>query len=106
MSAPIVAADLFRTVVAAAGGRCWCTGQCGNTHRATEGRCIKTHDIAGVRLIAAPADPTTGECAAVGLPAAALRAWCPPCFSAAQRAARKAAAAAVSSSDQRGLFDI
>lgn len=106
MSAPIVGATLFRTVVEAAGGRCWCTGQCGNPHRATEGRCIRTHDTAGVRLMAAPADPTVSELAAVGLPADALRAWCPTCFAVAQRAARKAAAAVVASSDQRGLFDI
>lgn len=105
MSTPIVGADLFRTVINAAGGRCHCTGQCGQSHRKTEGRCLKQHDRGRVRLIAAPADPTATELAAVALPAAELRAWCPGCFAAAQRTARKATTSVVTA-DQGSLFDL
>jgi hypothetical protein len=102
MSAPIVGADLFRTVVDAAGGRCHCTGQCGQSHRKTEGRCLRQHDSGGLRLIAAPADPATTELAAAALPASGLRAWCPACFTTARRLARPA----VAGTAQGGLFDL
>ncbi|WP_329370202.1 hypothetical protein OG896_29505 [Streptomyces sp. NBC_00669] len=105
MSTPIVGADLFRTVMDGAGGRCWCTGQCGQSHRKTEGRCLKRHGQGRVRLIAAPADPTVTERAAMGLPVSGLRAWCPTCHTGACRAVQRTAAAAPEP-DQYGLFDL
>ncbi|MFJ4409225.1 hypothetical protein [Streptomyces sp. NPDC088910] len=104
MNTPIVGADLFTAVMAKAGWRCHCTGQCRQNHRRTEDRCPKWHDGNRVRLIAAPADPATPERAAATLPATALRAWCPPCFTAAQRAATRAQSATAAS--QGGLFDL
>jgi hypothetical protein len=105
MSAPIVGADLFRAVMDAAGGRCQCIGQCGQSHRRTESRCLKQHDVNRVRLIAAPADPATPEIAAAALSATALRAWCPACHTGTRRAAHRTAVA-VPSTDQCGLFDL
>jgi hypothetical protein len=104
VSAPIVGADLFAAVMGAADGRCWCTGQCGHPHTKTEGRCLKSHDSGGAHLIAAPADPGTGERAAVALPAAGLRAWCPTCLTGARRATQRAAK--TPSTDQCSLFDL
>ncbi|MYS22060.1 hypothetical protein GA0115240_137823 [Streptomyces sp. DvalAA-14] len=110
MSTPIVGAGLFRAVMDAAGGRCHCTGQCGQSHRRTEGRCGRLHDgyaatrVGTVRLIAAPADPTIGDLAAAALPAAELRAWCPGCFTAARRTAQ-CAVTHIPSTDQCSLFD-
>lgn len=104
MTTPIVGADLFRTVMDAASGRCWCTGQCGQSHRKTDGRCFRQHS-GSVRLIAAPADPTVAELTAAALPAGALRAWCPACFTAARRTAQRAITQ-VPPSDQRSLFDL
>jgi hypothetical protein len=104
MNTPIVGADLFTTVMSAADGRCHCTGQCGNSHHRTEGRCLKQHDGIRTRLIAAPADPTIPERVAAGLPAAALRAWCPPCFTAAQRIAARTRP--IGPTGQSGLFDL
>jgi hypothetical protein len=105
VSTPIVGADLFRAVMGADGWRCHCTGQCGQSHRRTEGRCLKQHDTNRVRLIAAPADLATGELAAVGLPVSGLRAWCPTCHTGACRAVQRTAAAAPEP-DQYGLFDL
>ena len=102
MSTPIVGADLFAAVMDAAGGRCHCTGQCGQSHRKTEGRCLRQHDANRVRLIAAPADPATPELAAATLPASSLRAWCPACFTTARRLARPVEA----DTAQGGLFDL
>jgi hypothetical protein len=99
-----VGADLFAVVMGMAGARCWCTGQCGSSHAKTEGRCLRSHDIGGVHLIAAPADPATPERAAVALPSAGLRAWCPSCLTGARRAAQRAAKEP--SSDQCSLFDL
>ncbi|MEW2192559.1 hypothetical protein [Streptomyces microflavus] len=108
MSEPIVAADLFRTVMAAAGGRCQCTGQCGQPHAKSSSRCPREHDsYAGkhsgpVRLMAAAADPTLTDREAAALPADRLRAWCPGCFTDTRRARRTAEQAA----EQGGLFDL
>ena len=101
---PIVGADLFRAVMAAAGGQCQCTGQCGQSHTKTGGRCLRQHG-GRVRLVAAPADPATPDRQAVILPAGRLRAWCPACLTGAQRTAQRTAAA-VPSTDQRSLFDL
>jgi hypothetical protein len=105
MSTPIVGAGLFRAVMDAAGSRCQCTGQCGQSHRRTGDRCVKQHDANRVRLIAAPADPATGELAAAALSASALRAWCPACLTGAQRAVQKAKNQ-VLTTDQFSLFDL
>ncbi|MFJ5595071.1 hypothetical protein ACIQCG_35705 [Streptomyces noursei] len=110
MSEPIAGADLWRPVMEAAGWRCWCTGQCGTPHRKDEGHCPRTHDNYAskhggwVRLIAAPADPTTRPLVAARLGPADLRAWCPACHTAATRAARKTRASGPSQGD--GLFDL
>ncbi|MFE2758502.1 hypothetical protein [Streptomyces halstedii] len=109
MSEPIVATDLFRTVMTAADGRCQCTGQCGQPHAKTDGRCPREHDTyAGkhggpVRLMAAAADPILNDREAAALPADRLRAWCPGCFTAAQRAAQNTV---VPTAEQGGLFDL
>ncbi|MFE1369642.1 hypothetical protein ACFW84_36130 [Streptomyces anulatus] len=108
MSEPIVAADLFRTVMAAAGGRCQCTGQCGQPHAKTDRRCPREHDsYAGkhggpVRLMAAAVDPTLTEREAAALPADRLRAWCPGCFTETRLSRRTTEPAA----EQGGLFDL
>ncbi|MEW2084182.1 hypothetical protein [Streptomyces sp. NPDC005283] len=111
MSEPIVAADLFRAVMAAAGGRCQCEGECGQPHTKGEGRCPREHDkYAGkhsgpVRLMAAAADPLTTDLQAAALPASELRAWCPPCFTAARRIAKRKTNQ-TPTTDQCGLFDL
>ncbi|MDX3594124.1 hypothetical protein PV749_23685 [Streptomyces sp. ID03-2B] len=108
MSEPLVAADLFRTVMEAAGGRCQCTGQCGQPHAKTDRRCPREHDsYAGrhrgpVRLMAAAADLTLTEREAAALPADRLRAWCPGCFTETRRSRRTTEPAA----EQGGLFDL
>lgn len=111
MSEPIVAASLFRTVMAAAGGRCQCEGECGQPHAKSDGRCPRKHDqyaskhSAPVRLMAAAANPLTPDRQAAALSASGLRAWCPQCFTAARRCAQRRAASAPSA-DQCGLFDL
>ncbi|MEV0527863.1 hypothetical protein AB0I66_31000 [Streptomyces sp. NPDC050439] len=110
MSEPIAAAALFRTVMAAAEGRCQCEGACGQPHRKSAGRCPHEHDHHTskhgrlVRLMAAPADPLTSPVAAASLPAGELRAWCPDCHTAARRLAEKQRPAAPAG--QGGLFDL
>jgi hypothetical protein len=105
VSTPIAGAALFAAVMAAAGGRCHCTGQCGQPHTTTEGRCLKTHDSGRVRLIAAPADPAVSERTAAALPANGLRAWCPACYGAAQRKSQ-IAQISLQTTGQQGLFDV
>ncbi|MBB4983021.1 hypothetical protein [Streptomyces nymphaeiformis] len=111
MSEPIVAAGLFRAVMVAAGHRCQCEGACGQPHAKGAGRCTKVHDAYAskhggpVRLMAAATNPLTPDRQAAALPASELRAWCPPCFTAARRAAQRAAAA-TPDADQGGLFDL
>ncbi|MGW0534205.1 hypothetical protein [Streptomyces sp. NPDC003032] len=110
MSAPIVAAALFNTVMESAGRRCQCAGECGNLHAKGKGRCPHEHDGytskhgRRVRLIAASADPLASAVAAAGLSAKQLRAWCPDCLTAAARAAKRQLP--TTSTDQCGLFDL
>ncbi|MFE6686586.1 hypothetical protein ACFVFQ_08910 [Streptomyces sp. NPDC057743] len=110
MSEPIIYADLWRPVMEAAGWRCWCTGQCGTPHSKDGGRCPRKHDGytnkrgGWVRLIAAPADPTTPPLAAAQLGPADLRAWCPTCHTAAARADRKTRGS--EPAQDTGLFDL
>jgi hypothetical protein len=107
-SQPLAAVDVWRPVMEAAGYRCQCTGQCGNEHAKTEGRCAREHDGYTskhghrVRLMAAPVDPLTQHSVAVTLPPGELRAWCPECHTAAARRARTA----VPAEDAPGLFDL
>ncbi|MFI9118143.1 hypothetical protein ACIGW0_01850 [Streptomyces bikiniensis] len=54
--------------------------------------------------MAAAEDPLTSDRQAAALPAHELRAWCPPCFAAARRAAQRATTAP--GDDQGGLFDL
>ncbi|MFF4228006.1 hypothetical protein [Streptomyces sp. NPDC001820] len=111
MSEPIVVADLFRAVMVAAGWRCQCDGECGQTHSKGDGRCIREHDkYAGkhsgpVRLMAAATDPLTPDRQAAALPAASLWAWCPQCFTGARRIAKRQNSPAPTT-DQCGLFDL
>ncbi|MEO3767682.1 hypothetical protein [Streptomyces sp. B5E4] len=111
MSAPIVAAELFRAVIGAVGGRCECEGECGQPHTKGDGRCVREHDrhaskhTGPVRLMAAPADPLTPPHLAAGLPTGELRAWCPLCFDGARRAADRARKSAPDP-DQNCLFEI
>lgn len=110
MSAPIVGAALFRTVMQAAGYRCQCTGECGNPHTKGDGRCQHEHDHytskhgRRVRLMAAPVDPLATDVVAARLPASGLRAWCPDCHSAAARRAKRQLPK--TPVDQCGLFDL
>ncbi|MFG3346924.1 hypothetical protein ACGF1Z_17880 [Streptomyces sp. NPDC048018] len=110
MSEPLVAAGVWRPVMEAAGYRCQCTGQCGSTHAKGDGRCPREHDHHAsktrgpVHLVAAPPDPLTSTLAAARLPVAALRAWCPACYSAARRIANRAATQ--DTGDEFALFDL
>ncbi|EFL01367.1 conserved hypothetical protein [Streptomyces sp. SPB78] len=111
MSAPLAAAALHHTVLAAHGFRCWCTGQCGRPHKKGEGRCEAEHDGwtskrgRRIHLVAAPADLLTPSRVAVTLPAGELRAWCPDCYDHARRAQRKSATTCAVP-EQDGLFDV
>jgi hypothetical protein len=76
--------------------QCECSWQCGKHAGA---RCTHTHGEyrkkgGPIRLAAAPADLTIEGTAAMRLPAAQLLAWCPPCHTAAGKAARREASAA------------
>ena len=110
MSEPIAYAAVWRAVMQAAGYRCQCTGQCGNPHKNSSGRCPREHDQCAskhrgpVHLAAAPADFSQGQRMAAALPAGSLRAWCPDCHDAARRAAARAARR--QQSGQAGLFDL
>ncbi|MCC2265554.1 hypothetical protein LKM28_04570 [Streptomyces sp. CT1-17] len=109
MSEPLAAVGTWRPVMEAAGHRCQCSGQCGNAHAKTDGRCPREHDGYTskhghrVRLMAAPADPLTPPVKAVTLPPGELWAWCPECHTA---AARRARATARPVDDAPGLFDL
>jgi hypothetical protein len=102
---PVVPLPLWDLLVHLSGGRCQCTGQCGNKHAAGGGRC--EHENGGyvskhagpVRLLAAPKDPHALILPAyqqARLSACDLAAWCPPCHDGAraraQRGHRKALA--------------
>ncbi|WP_411576215.1 hypothetical protein [Streptomyces mutabilis] len=109
MSEPLAAVGTWRPVMEAAGHRCQCSGQCGNEHAKTDGRCPREHDGYTskrghrVRLMAAPADPLTPPVKAVTLPLGELRAWCPGCHTAAACRARTTAGPV---DDAPGLFDL
>ncbi|WP_435057222.1 hypothetical protein [Streptomyces sp. bgisy060] len=110
MSEPLGAAGVWRPVIEAAGYRCQCTGQCGNPHAKTEGRCPREHDQHAsktrgpVHLVAAPPDPLTSPLAAARMPLTALQAWCPDCHTAARRIANRTAARGTG--DEFTLFDL
>jgi hypothetical protein len=107
-STPLAAVDVWLPVMEAAGYRCQCTGECGNPHAKTDGRCPREHDGYTskhghrVRLMAAPADPCVSPVKAVTLQPGELRAWCPECHTAAARQAR----ASAPTDDEPGLFDL
>ncbi|MFD8483211.1 hypothetical protein [Kitasatospora sp. NPDC059673] len=98
---PLVGADLWQAVMAAAAGRCQCRGACGKSHAKDGGRCVREHGGyqqrhggGTVRLLAAPANPADmllPPHRAAALPKQALAAWCPVCHDAALAAARRAA---------------
>ncbi|MEU4932734.1 hypothetical protein AB0G54_40645 [Streptomyces yokosukanensis] len=107
-SQPLAAVDIWWPVMEVAGYRCQCTGECGNPHAKTEGRCPREHDAYTskhghrIRLMAAPTDPLTPPVKAAALPVGELRAWCPECHTAAARRVRAAAPA----DEAPGLFDL
>ncbi|MFF9908784.1 DUF4031 domain-containing protein [Streptomyces olivaceus] len=86
----------WATVMERAAHCCQCTGQCGATHRQTQGRCATHHGEYGgkgrpsVRLEAAPKDVAVREHEAARLPVDQLMAWCPTCRSGALRKAKPA----------------
>ena len=86
LAAPIFGnANGWADVMKRAGEVCECSGQCGATHRKTEGRCDARHGAyAGkgcppIRLEAAPEDPTIPEHIAARMTADQLMAWCAKC---------------------------
>jgi hypothetical protein len=95
LAAPIFGnAGGWAVVMKRAGDCCQCTGQCGATHRKTEGRCDARHGAYGgkghppIRLEAAPEDPTTPEHTAARMTPDQLMAWCAPCRSGAAKKAK------------------
>jgi hypothetical protein len=81
----------WRAVMAAAGGRCECTGGCGRTHASCGGRCPR-ESLPGHPLRAVPRTPVP-DVAAAYLPAAGLTALCTPCADAIGRQAPSTGAA-------------
>jgi hypothetical protein len=86
LAAPIFGnANGWADVTKRAGEVCECSGQCGTTHRKTEGRCDARHGAYGgkgcppVRLEVAPEDPTIPEHIAARMTADQLMAWCAKC---------------------------
>ena len=67
----------WQAVMAAAGGRCECTGGCGRTHGRDGGRCPR-ESLPGHPLRAVPRTPVP-DVAAAYRPAAGLTALCAPC---------------------------
>ncbi|MFJ9693420.1 hypothetical protein [Kitasatospora sp. NPDC101183] len=105
---------LWQAVLAAAAGRCQCRGTCGKNHDKDGGRCPAVHGGYGhrhgtgpIRLLAAPADPTSlllPAHQAAALPKRALAAWCPACLDATTRAVRKARQVAAPPAEPDALF--
>jgi hypothetical protein len=94
---PMLGADLWRQVTAAAGNRCECRGQCGRKHKDGQRRCIR-ENAPGTPLHAVPREPAPDH-AAAALPASALHALCGPCdtaLSSIHAKARQAASGALS----------
>ena len=90
---PIALPGLWRTVIAAAAGRCACTGGCGRSHAGTkkartDGRCPVETPTG--RLFAAPADASVPADQAYKIPVEALTAWCGTCLDGARRRHRPA----------------
>jgi len=95
---PIAVTPLWRTVIAAAAGRCTCTGACGRSHAASkkaraagiasDGRCRV--EAPAARLFAAPVDMSVPAEQAYRVPVEALTAWCGPCLDVARRQHRPA----------------
>jgi hypothetical protein len=103
--APMVGAEIWEPVMASAGHRCQCEGECGQKHTKTEGRCGHVHGgyLANkkghIKLLAASRDVSDAF-----PPPADLIAWCPPCYDGARRGkARELKAAPL---DMDPLFEI
>jgi hypothetical protein len=107
---PVGDLPLWDTVMTTAGHCCQCTGQCGNRHTATQGRCDRQHGNhpATVPLLAAPATPadmTLPTHTMSALPARRLAAWCRTCHDATRaRALRTARTSAPPPCDDDALF--
>ncbi|AEW95893.1 MULTISPECIES: hypothetical protein [Streptomycetaceae] len=98
---PIIATDLYTTVMTRAGWVCQCAGECGSAHRRTGGTCQAPHTDRA-HLIAAPPRRVPDH-QAVTVPPGELRAWCPVCWQHLQAAATRARAATAADS-QKSLF--
>jgi hypothetical protein len=112
MTEPVVGADLWRQVVAAAMDRCQCTGACGKRHLTPErkpGRCEAVEGrYAGPKkgrahLLALPRNPLLPWHRAASLPARNLIAFCPDCADGVRRALNRGVKAQAPQPD--GLFD-
>jgi hypothetical protein len=97
---PIWGSDLWRQVVANAQGMCQCTGQCGQKHARTGGRCDIAEGRRSEHLIAAPAVLPCAFHVAATLKAPQLIALCVKCFGGRNRIAQKSTAPAPA----EGLF--
>ena len=86
------AAGTWQAVIAAAGGRCECTGGCGRTHASGSGRCPRD-SLPGQPLRAVPRAPVP-DVAAAYLAPADLTALCAPCADDIEHRERTTAAAA------------
>jgi hypothetical protein len=76
-AATFAGTGIWRAVMAAAGGRCECTGGCGRSHTRDGARCPQ-ESLPGRPLRAVPRTPVPNVAAAY-LPAASLTALCSPC---------------------------
>lgn len=108
---PIVAAELWTAVMAAAQDRCQCQGACGKKHlddKRKPGRCQLVNGqhvskVGRITLLAIPRDPTAPWHEAAQLPPRLLIAFCRPCADGVRRTVNRAVKAMPPQSD--GLFD-
>ncbi|MFF2184622.1 hypothetical protein [Streptomyces sp. NPDC058155] len=111
---PLVGADIWEAVMAAAGDRCQCMGACGKKHdpdRTRQQQRCRHHNgehvakRGRIALIAMPRDPINeGDfVTAASLPSARLIAMCPECHDAVRRVINRAAKKLPPQED--GLFD-
>ena len=82
-SDPLSATSAWRRAVAAASGRCQCTGACGRKHPSGGGSCTAAHGVLGARLNLAEDG----------------RVYCAPCFTPIAKAARAAELADAAQAD-------
>ena len=111
---PVGELPLWEAVMQTARHCCQCTGQCGQTHSKSRGRCEREHGAfaskrgGSVLLLAAPADPADMTLPAhklAALPARRLAAWCTACHDGARtRVTKQACATAPPTPETDTLF--